>query len=402
MPGNFKNPFRPGAGHPPPYLAGREGEFQEFNRLLSQEIILENMVLTGLRGTGKTVLLEAFKPVAIKKGWRWAGTDLSESASISEGHIVQRLLADLSIVTSNIVVKETEKAGPGFTQESQISQTPLNHRLLVTIFEDTPGLISDKLKAVLEFAWQFLSLENVKGLVFAYDEAQNLSDQPKKEEYPLSALLEVFASVQRKGLPILLVLTGLPTLFPKLVTSRTYSERMFHVVYLGRLSEKASRDAIVKPIEKDNCPVKLSDESVKTIIRLSDGYPYFLQFICRDVYDAFLQGTKSVPVDEIVKKLDADFFAGRWSRATDRQRELLTLIARLENSDSEFTVSDILSIASTLKVDIGSNSNVYQMLRALTEISLVFKNRYGKYTLAVPLLAQFIRRETGFSNELFD
>jgi len=69
----LRNPFRPGAGHPPPYLAGREDETREFARMLEQQPVLTNLVLTGLRGVGKTVLLETFKPVAIVNRWLWAG-----------------------------------------------------------------------------------------------------------------------------------------------------------------------------------------------------------------------------------------------------------------------------------------------------------------------------------------
>src|SRR5438034_7039277 len=100
----IKNPFRPGAGHMPPYLAGREHEIKEFRQLLSQETILENLILTGLRGLGKTVLLETFKPLAIQHGWLWAGTDLSESTSITEENLAIRLITDLSVVTSSIVI----------------------------------------------------------------------------------------------------------------------------------------------------------------------------------------------------------------------------------------------------------------------------------------------------------
>src|SRR5713226_1405740 len=91
-----KNPFRPGAGHMPPHLAGRESETNEYQKLLEQDVILKNLVLTGLRGLGKTVLLETFKPMAMEAGWLWAGTDLSESTSITEEHLATRLLADLS------------------------------------------------------------------------------------------------------------------------------------------------------------------------------------------------------------------------------------------------------------------------------------------------------------------
>lgn len=82
MSGQFQNPFRPRAGHTPPHLAGCEEEKKKFLNFLEQDVIMENMILTGLRGTGKTVLLDSFKPPAIADGWKWCGTDLSESASI--------------------------------------------------------------------------------------------------------------------------------------------------------------------------------------------------------------------------------------------------------------------------------------------------------------------------------
>src|SRR5262245_41952682 len=102
----YPNPFRPGAGHPPPYLAGREEEKSIFQKMLDQTVVLENLVLTGLRGVGKTVLFDTFKPLAQAKGWLWVGTDLSESSSISEEAIATRLLADVATATSSLPVKE--------------------------------------------------------------------------------------------------------------------------------------------------------------------------------------------------------------------------------------------------------------------------------------------------------
>ena len=94
----FENPFRPGAGHPPPYLAGRVAERKEFERLLGQTTILENLVLTGLRGVGKTVLLDSFKPIALQRGWHWVGADLSESVSVSEESLAHRIHAHQSLI----------------------------------------------------------------------------------------------------------------------------------------------------------------------------------------------------------------------------------------------------------------------------------------------------------------
>lgn len=398
MPEEFRNPFRPGAGHSPPYLAGREAEKEEFFRLLDQNIVMENMVLTGLRGTGKTVLLESFKPSAIAAGWKWVGTDLSESAAISEKTMAERLLTDLSVATSGVTIGKLNARNIGFLENSESSEdVKLNYDVLHKVYNQTPGLVLDKLKFVLEHAWKLLEESGAKGLVFAYDEAQNLSNQASKEQFPLSVLLDVFQSLQRKENRMLLVLTGLPTLFSKLVRARTYSERMFHIVELQRLSEQASRDAIQKPIEDASCPVKLADESVGTIAELSGGYPYFIQFICKEVYDAFLQGSESVPTEEIMRKLDSDFFAARWAKVTDRQRDLLTLVASLDSCDAEFTVQDIANLSGRNDMDIKpfSSSHVNQMLSTLTEAGLVYKNRWGKYSLAVPLMGRFIRRKTG-------
>src|SRR4051794_39248010 len=198
----FENPFRPGAGHKPPHLAGREAERREFERLLGQTTILENLVLTGLRGVGKTVLLDSFQPLAIQQGWHWVGTDLSEAVSVSEEALAVRLLADLSVVTSALVLGEKRAAGFADTRE----EVKLNYDVLRRIYSATPGLVADKLKAVLETVAEAVARENKKGVIFAYDEAQNLADARVENEYPLSLLLDVFQSIQRKGIPFMLVL----------------------------------------------------------------------------------------------------------------------------------------------------------------------------------------------------
>ncbi len=396
----FTNPFRPGAGHMPPYLAGREEEKSEFQRLLDQKLILVNMILTGRRGVGKTVLLDTLKPLAIQSGWLWVGADLSETASISEETIATRMITDLSVVTSNVVVSESEIRKFGFTGAKEKVRRTLDFNLLVQIYQSTPGLVIDKLKAVLEQVWLRLSKENARGVIFAYDEAQNLSDHAGEKQFPLSLLLDTFQSIQKKGIPFMLVLTGLPNLFPKLVEARTFAERMFRVVEIDRLDEKASKEAIMKPIEDAACPFKLDPRSVKTIVSMSGGYPYFIQFICREVYDLFIQqmsagrDATSVPVDAITRKLDTDFFAGRWSRATNRQRDLLMAVAGLDNCDTEFTVQDVVEASKKPASKPGFNrSHAHQMLASLCEAGLVFKSRHGKYSLGVPLLSAFIIRQ---------
>ena len=225
-----------------------------------------------------------------------------------------------------------------------------------------------------------------------------MSDKSDHNEFPLSLMLDVFQSLQKRNFPIMLVMAGLPTLFPKLVEARTFAERMFRVVFLDRLDERASRDAILKPIEQARCPLKLSEPWIEAIIAASGGYPYFIQFICRELFDAALQkiGTDLpavIPIAEITRKLDTDFFSGRWARATDRQRELLRVVSALDDCDGEFSAREVVEKSRQLPGKPFSASHVSQMFTSLAEAGLIYKNRHGKYSFAVPLLGQFIRRQ---------
>ena len=395
---DFTNPFRPGAGHQPPYLAGRDVERDQFTSLLSQQVVTDNLVLTGLRGVGKTVLLETLRPLASERGWLWVGADLTESASMTEDSLATRLCADLAPLTATLSVATGSRAQVGFGSEDTETSRPLDYEALMTIYRNTPGVSLDKLKAALQFAWNALRDTGRRGLIFAYDEAQTLSDRAENDEYPLALLLDTFQSLQRQGMPLMLALTGLPTILPKMVAARTYAERMFRVARLESLDEAASRAAILRPIEDVSCPLRLNDESVEAIVEMSGGYPYFIQFICREVYDAFLarldHGEEAkVPVADIERKLDVDFFSGRWSRATDRQRDLLHTIARLEGSDREFSVSEIVAESRRGPPPHFSPSHVNQMLNTLIDQGLVYRNRHGRYAFAIPLLSRFIRRQ---------
>lgn len=387
------NPFRPGAGHMPPYLAGRQREFDEFAQLLRQDVILRNLVLTGLRGVGKTVLLDTLKPLALEAGWFWVGADLSEAMTLTEERVAIRLITDLAVVTSALTIDRVPGFGFKHTEEK------LDFDTMLGFFNKTNGLIADKLKALLEFVWRCLQKHGVRGVIFAYDEAQNMSDHARKEEYPLSLLLEVFQSIQKRNVPFMLVLVGLPTLYPKLVETRTFAERMFRVLFLDRLSDKDSADAVLRPIQNAKSPVKFTKETVRAIVAASGGYPYFLQFFGRETYDATLQKTHrrqpQVHMVEITRKLDSDFYAGRWAKVTDRQRDLLAVAARLKSADREFTVQEIAASSKRWLKKPFSPSQISQMLLNLAEAGLVYKNRHGKYSFAVPLFGQFILRQLG-------
>lgn len=395
----FKNPFRPGAGQLPPYLAGRQSEIDYFEKnSLSQEPVMTNLIISGLRGVGKTVLLDTLRLIAVKRGWIWASADMSEAASVSENNLSIRILTDLASAVSHIVISEKEIRQIGFKSKAQKVQQFLNYDVLHYLYTETPGLEADKLKAVLKITWDMCK-SHAKGIVLAYDEAQNLKDKSEDKQYPLSLLLEITQYVQRMQMPYLLILTGLPTLFGNLVEARTYAERMFHQMILRRLTSSESREAIIKPIQADDCPVRLSDKAIDQIIYHSGGYPYFIQYLCKEIYDSVLQqiamgnAEPSISFEDIIRKLDSDFYQGRWNRATDKQRNLLNVIASLENAEQEFSLKDIEAAMKAAGTSV-STSAINTMLKSLNEAGLIYKTRHGIYSFAVPMFSHFIKRES--------
>ena len=151
----------------------------------------------------------------------------------------------------------------------------------------------------------------------------------------------------------------------------------------------------MRPMTDGKCPLTFSDKTVDMIIERTAGYAYLIQFFCREVFDVWIAKIQrgevpSVPVTDITWKLDADFFHGRWARATDRQRELLQVVSLLPNADQEFTVQEVVTSSKDCLKKAFNSSHVSQMLSTLADAGLVYKNRHGKYSLAVPLLGQFI------------
>jgi hypothetical protein len=271
---------------------------------------------------------------------------------------------------------------------------------LWSIYNSTPGFDSDKIKAVLEYVATIISNAKIRGIVFAYDEAQNLADKKDRGQFPLSLVVDVFSHLQKRnlGCQFLLIMTGLPTLITNLNEARTYTERMFHTLMLDRLSEEETKDAILKPIEISKSTLTFSSATINNIARESSGYPFLIQYICREVFDAWIGRmtvgeAPSVPMREITAKLDLDFFAPRWNRATDRQQTFMQVIATLQQSDGEFTIADITRASRELLKRAFTPSHATQLLGHLAEKGLIYRNRRGSYCFAVPLLAGFIHRQ---------
>lgn len=391
----IENPYRPGAGHPPPYLAGRMNEQDFFRRLLRQGFTTQNILVTGLRGFGKTVLLDQLRRLAEADGWLWVGNDLSESSSLSEERLALRILTDLARAFSDrmsqVAVKSTDKLS-----ELNANAGAMTFDALKAHYERSPGLPSDKLKAVFQRAGAVINRAQLAGLVIAYDEAQCLSDHAERNEFPMSMLIETVASLQRQdgSTPCLLVLSGLPQVFEQLTETRTYTERMFHVMTLDRLSRQDSNLAIRSPLSKLSPPLHATEGVIEKAVDLSGGYPFLIQFFGKELVDGLMNNGGVLHEDQFpdpacMERLDAGLFAARWNKTTDRQREFLRLIASRGES-LDFSAQEI-SARSASDAQM-TNAQCSQALQALVDRGILYRTRHGRYAFTVPMSEAMILR----------
>jgi hypothetical protein len=132
----------------------------------------------------------------------------------------------------------------------------------------------------------------------------------------------------------------------------------------------------------------------------------FIQFICKEVFDVWIERVgsgqaASVPVSDIVKKLDLRFYSGRWDNASDRQRDFMMVIAMIPSSSGEFTQQEIAQASEELLPDKPfSVASAGMMLKTLTDLGFVFRNRRGKYSFTVPMMGDFIVRRMGEAAKL--
>ncbi|MGR3915144.1 MAG: ATP-binding protein [Gammaproteobacteria bacterium] len=345
---------------------------------------------------------EAFRKDAVENGWLWVGSDIS-GGPIREESFVLCLFAGLNSYAGGWECTADEWNSAGFAAATERKPAPFDGQTMMRLFKHEPGLISDKIKRVLLVAWELMKkhMPQKKGIVFAWDDAHNLAGRSVDTPYPLGWLIDAFHSLQSQGAPFMLVLSGLPTLFPKLLESRTYTERMFREMPLGNLSAADSRIAITKPLDEELLMKTLFKPISKMIYEFTKGHPRYIQICSWEVYD-YLHSTNQLDLESvfgaiqqimkrIFQKVCLDVCKDVPGELTDQQRDLLRVIARLENSGAEFTAQEIVN-ASKGSGDAFGGSHANQMLTSLYEKGMVFKTRHGKYVLAVPLLAEYIRR----------
>lgn len=397
------NPYRPGVGKPPPYLADREAQLRRFSRYLDDfPENRRNVRVTGLRGVGKTVLIKEYRKAARECGWAVVRRDLTPRLC-EEADFATAITSDLEKAIAELSL--SARLGRLLTSAREAVQAVIDLGEGVTVKVGAgkaapAGILEDRVRDALFEVGQ-LAAKAGRGVAFLYDEAHVVYDRPKAHQYPLSALLGAFVEVQDhddEDLPAMLVVSGLPPLVANLQAARSHSERMFKVEELGNLrferrpARSPAAAALTKPVERS--PISFAPDVAERVAADVSGYPYFIQWYGEALWDAadeagvyvIDQGLYEDTQSAIQDGLDAEFFEGRYDEA--KRAEQLTLRVAGALGDEGFRVGEVIDQFVKLK----SNA-IQQSLNRLLHSNLIYRVRHGEYAYTAPLFGDFLRRK---------
>ncbi len=390
-----KNPFRPGVGTRPVYLAGRGAEVRRFRSALrSAPEIPANIRLTGLRGVGKTVLLSEFERVAAEEGWATAQLEL-EPRHNTEATLTRALVAVAERSRERLSRATRLRKAVG-RAVSGVGGIRVSYEDIVVSFDPTAGREDDDLPHALFDVTEAALDKGHTGFALLLDEAQVLRDESGRgREHPLSLLIAAVSALQKNEVPVSLVVCGLPTLTSNLLKARTYSERMFRGEVVASLEASEAREAFVRPLAETE--VTASDDLVDAVLETVEGYPYFIQLWGAELWDAADQAgeprlsTKLLRLVEpdIYRRLDVDFYEPRIQTLTPAEQDLLSAAARC--AYPPLAVADIVGASDK------TPGNVNVLLGRLVEAGVLYRLRKGQYEYTAPKFAEFLRRRSGHS-----
>jgi len=281
-----RNPFRPGMGLEPPYLADRQYQLQRFARYLNGfPEFPRNVRVIGLRGVGKTVLLQRYAALAEESEWvvvrRELGTDLQDEAAFGLAVLDDCRFA-LDRVSRRTAAARHSKAAIAHALDLLggisvgLAGISLTVRMPSTAIRQRP-VLSDQLFSALEATCRTATSAGRRGVILCYDEAHLLRDSANQRQYPLSALLAAVARAQREPIPVMLVVCGLPALTDNLALAKSYSERMFQAEVLDALRPPEDQHAFERPLSESHRDFE--PELIEAVRGDARGYPFHIQFV---------------------------------------------------------------------------------------------------------------------------
>jgi AAA ATPase domain len=386
-----KNPYRPGVGVRPLYLAGREAPLRRFDAMLRAAPEQQaNMRVTGLRGVGKTVLLEVFGERAQAADWEPAFMELQPSHN-TDAAIRTALGALLEQTRRRLSRRERLRAAAGKAlRTGSVSVSWEEISLSVSFGSEREQDLAGELFATVELALA----KGRSGVVLLLDEAQLVRDERDRHgEHPLSLLIAPIVALQRKELPIGLVLCGLPTLAGNLQKARSYSERLFRGEEIDSLEPAQALEAFTRPLEQTARGA--APALATSVVEEVEGYPYFLQLWGSELWDAadlaganrltpkLLDATRG----EIYERLDRDFYEPRLATLTPAEQDLL-----LASAHCPYPPLRAADLRAASEKTLG---NINVLLGRLVEAGALYRVRAGQYAYTAPRFRDYLyRRDT--------
>jgi hypothetical protein len=392
-----RNPFAPGAGQRPPELAGRDKEVDAF------EIVLErvargrperSLVLTGLRGVGKTVLLGELRSMALRAGWGAGKIEARPDADLRRplAAALHRAIRDLAVQHPRQErVDEVLGVLKAFALRASPSEARLRDRWQPGIDvpvkngrADSGDIEIDLVELFTEVAE--LASEVSTGIAILIDEMQDLRPDD------VSALCAAGHELSQSRAPLVVVGAGLPHLPAVLSASKSYSERLFKYSRIGQLDRADADFALRAPAEREEAG--FDGEALDDLYQRSGGYPYFVQAYGKAAWDAAPTspiGVTDVAVaaPEAEAELAVGFFGSRFERATPAEREYLRAMAELAEGTDEAVVTSAIADHLARKP-----SSLSPARDSLLKKGLVFSAQRGQIAFTVPHFGRYLLAHT--------
>jgi hypothetical protein len=385
------NPFNPGAGTRPMALAGRDEILVKVDTAL-QRIMAgrpeKSVLMVGLRGVGKTVLLNVLRDNALTHGMSTVMLEAPEGRSLPAMLVPPMRAALLEISrkakTHELAARAIRTMG-SFVKAMKLKFSDLEFSLDLGLEEgsaDTGDLEHD-LGNLLQVVG--LAARDAKSAFILFiDELQYV------KESELAALITALHSCAQKGLPVSLVGAGLPQLVGNMGRAKSYAERLFDCPEIGRLPRAAALDALVKPVQAEGA--EISTQALDFIIERTMGYPYFLQEWGKHSWNVAPQSPISLADvqaadSQAIAQLDASFFRVRFDRCTPTEKQYLRAMADMTS------IGDGLIRSGDIATHLGKQSNQVAPVRAsLIRKGMIYSPAHGDTAYTVPLFGDFMKR----------
>ncbi len=389
----LKNPFAPGAGVPPPELSGRDKFLRHAEITIHRATegrFGKSFIAIGLRGVGKTVVLNRVRRIADNYKCKSLMIEMHEDKSLAIILIphIRKILLEFN--SQNFITNAARKALR--VLKSFINTVRIKYEDIEFSLDVDPQLgVADNNDIEIDLPDLFVAIgeaakECNETIVIILDEIQYLAEKE------LSAIVMALHRTAQEELPILLVGAGLPLLVGKLGKSKSYAERLFSFPSIDALDKTETIKALNIPAEKGGAC--FTGEALNEIYNLTRGYPYFIQewgYVCWNIASNSTiekeDVKKSIPV--VINNLDESFFRVRFDRLTKREKQYLRAMAEL--GEGPYRSGDIAEILEVQSQKLGPCRS------SLIAKGMIFSPSYGDMSFTVPLFDQYMKRTMSFS-----